>query len=156
MKIDYMESSGSYNTGFANLVANAYSKHPMADYDKFNRFKNADGSKYTLSDSYLNSVRTSVQGYPVMAFHKRGENDYVYIGRYNMNLDKGSDECYGFKPDKNMYAYNMDGELTRVRDLAECWEMQNNARGFCSFRDPWNREVLSFDGTGQENAYTSY
>jgi hypothetical protein len=33
--------------------------------------------------------------------------------------------------------------------------MQNNARGYCSFRDPWNREELSFDSSGQTNAYTS-
>ena len=32
MKIDYMESSGSYNTGFANLVHGAYTKHPLYDY----------------------------------------------------------------------------------------------------------------------------
>jgi hypothetical protein len=32
MKIDFMESSGSYNVGFANLVANAYTKHPLEDY----------------------------------------------------------------------------------------------------------------------------
>ena len=156
MKIDYMESSGSYNTGFANLVANAYSKHPLKDYVNANRIVNADGTPYTVSDEYLESVRTSVQGYPVMAFHKRGENDYVYIGRYNMNLDKGSDECFGFKPDKNMYVLDTNGEPQKVRDYAECWEMQNNSRGFCSFRDPWNREVLSFDGTGLSNCYTSY
>jgi hypothetical protein len=44
-----------------------------------------------------------------MAFHKRGEGDYVYIGRYNMNLDKGSDECFGFKPDKKMYVLDTNG-----------------------------------------------
>ncbi|MBO7210879.1 MAG: hypothetical protein J6V44_07705 [Methanobrevibacter sp.] len=33
LKIDYMESSGSYNTGFANLVGNAYTKHPLNDYE---------------------------------------------------------------------------------------------------------------------------
>ena len=156
MKIDYMESSGSYNTGFANLVANAYSKHPLQDYVSKNRIVKEDGTKYEVSTSYLASLRTSVQGFPVMAFHKRGENDYVYIGRYNMNLDKGSDECYGFKPDKNMYILDANGVPQKARDYAECWEMQNNARGYCSFRDPWNREELSFDGTGLPNCYTSF
>jgi hypothetical protein len=32
MKVDYMESSGSYNAGYASLVANAYTKHPLEDY----------------------------------------------------------------------------------------------------------------------------
>ena len=29
MKVDYMESSGSYNAGFASMVGNAYTKHPL-------------------------------------------------------------------------------------------------------------------------------
>ena len=32
LKIDYMESSGTYNMGFANLVNNAYTHHPYYDY----------------------------------------------------------------------------------------------------------------------------
>jgi hypothetical protein len=28
-KVDYMESSGSYNAGFASMVSSAYSKHPL-------------------------------------------------------------------------------------------------------------------------------
>ena len=158
MKIDYMESSGSYNTGFANLVANAYSKHPLETYVKKGRIVDENGKPYSIEEKrkYLDSLRTSIQGFPVMAFHKRGEEDYVYIGRYNMNLDKGSDECFGFKPDKKMYVLDSEGNPQRVRDYAECWEMQNNARGYCSFKDPWNRKELSFDSTGQTNPYTSY
>jgi len=38
MKIDYMESSGSYNMGFANLVKNGYSKHPLDDYNSKGAF----------------------------------------------------------------------------------------------------------------------
>jgi len=37
LKIDYMESSGSYNTGFANLINNAYTKHPIDDYPFANK-----------------------------------------------------------------------------------------------------------------------
>ncbi|MGN1342636.1 MAG: hypothetical protein ACI4VL_05370 [Bacilli bacterium] len=29
LKVDYMESSGSYNAGYAGLVANSYTKHPL-------------------------------------------------------------------------------------------------------------------------------
>ena len=38
MKIDYMESSGTYNMGFANMVKNAYSKHPLDDYNNAKAF----------------------------------------------------------------------------------------------------------------------
>jgi hypothetical protein len=32
MKVDYMESSGSYNAGFASMVGTCYTKHPLKDY----------------------------------------------------------------------------------------------------------------------------
>ena len=38
MKIDYMESSGTYNMGLANLVNNAYTKHPFNDYNTAGAF----------------------------------------------------------------------------------------------------------------------
>ena len=136
MKIDYMESSGSYNGGFANLVYNAYSKHPLDDYI---------GKGLIIDDGGLlntASLRTSVKGYPVLAFHKKSDGSYLYIGRYNMLLDKGSDECFGFKPNSAVKA-KLLGEK-KVRDIAECWEFSNNARGYCSFRDPWVRKTLSF------------
>jgi len=45
MKIDYMESSGTYNMGFANLVKNGYSKHPLDDYNNAGAFVFEDPAK---------------------------------------------------------------------------------------------------------------
>jgi hypothetical protein len=137
MKIDFMESSGSYNGGFCRLVHNAYSKHPLDDYKKANAFNDPDGK---FPDT--KSLRTNVDGYPVLAFHKKGENNYQYIGRYNMLLDKGSDEAYGFKINKNITAKFAGNKA--VRKIAECWEFSDNSRTFCSFRDPEERKELSF------------
>ena len=142
LKIDFMESSGDYNRGFANLVNETYSKHPVEDYqDSFDKY-----DLYGNIDDY----RTSIKGYPVLAFHwpstddnEYSENDIIYIGKYNMLLDKGSDECFGFKPNKKVLQNQIEG-TPRVRDVAECWEFQNNSRTYCSFRDPWNRYKLSF------------
>lgn len=137
MKIDFMESSGSYNGGFCRLVHNAYSKHPLDDYKKANAFNDPDGK---FPDT--KSLRTNVDGYPVLAFHKKGENNYQYIGRYNMLLDKGSDEAYGFKMNKNITAKFAGNKA--VRKIAECWEFSDNSRTYCSFRDPEERKELSF------------
>ena len=146
MKIDYMESSGTYNMGFANLVNNCYSHHPLEDYINSGAINREAGGKDIIGD--LNDYRTSVQGFPVLAFHKKSDDPTpLFIGRYNMLIDKGSDECYGFKLNKkvlNSYASKANGGTNKVRDIAECWEFQNNSRGFCSFRDPWNRKELSF------------
>lgn len=150
LKIDFMESSGDYNRGFANLVNEIYSKHPVEDYkDSFDNY-NLYGN--------LEDYRTSVKGFPVLAFHymsnddntysKENSSNCIFIGKYNMLLDKGSDECYGFKPEKGPneeeVLQNQIKGNPKVKDIAECWEFQNNSRTYCSFRDPWNRYNLSF------------
>lgn len=136
MKIDFMESSGSYNGGFCRFVHNAYSKHPLDDYVAANAFSNAEKLPPTTS------LRTNIDGYPVLAFHKKGADDYQYIGRYNMLLDKGSDEAYGFKVNKSVTANFIKNKA--VRKIAECWEFSDNNRTYCSFRDPDGRKELSF------------
>lgn len=203
MKIDFMESSGSYNVGFANLVANAYTKHPLEDYmaagaiqdqeiteaSEYHEgvqyyYKNNKG-KYkeaTLSGpedfakssndlelengtdevkwytmvykpgtiENIQDYRTSVQGFPVLAFHRRSDTGAIkYIGRYNMILDKGSDEAYGFSI-KDKYLKFLGNK--KLSDAAECWEFSDNQGAYCSFRDFEGRRELSFTtkerGTG--------
>lgn len=169
-KIDYMESSGSYNTGFANMVGKMYDKHPLQDYNL--------GISTT-------DLRTSVYGFPLLVFWKHStptdlakvgtktEDDiYEFIGRYNMNLDKGSNECYGFE-DKTVQPYvdyttgskqvtdKTSGEtstvttytlstgevlekLPTVADVAECWELTDNQGTWTSFTYPANAEGTKF------------
>lgn len=136
-KIDYMESSGSYNTGFANLMGSGvYSKHPLDDL----QINGLDTTGY----------RTSVYGFPLMVFLKKPTGEYVYIGRYNMNLDKSSNEYYGFEEkieqpyiNEEWDEYEDDGETIKahhmhplIKDVAECWEMRDNQGTWCSFRYP--------------------
>ena len=195
LKIDYMESSGTYNMGFANLVHNAYSKHPLNDYNKAGAFAKEkveyllatgtydetktyfkdnkgkekidfstgdvtyqSGLYYYENKTYtdyefenLEDYRTNVQGYPVLTFWKDSNGNYTFIGRYNMLLDKGSNECYGFKPSKKIV--NKFLKNKQVRKKAECWEFSNNNRGYCSFRDPGNRDVLDFLVTDSNGEY---
>lgn len=193
LKVDYMESSGSYNMGFANFVKNAYTKHPLHDYNKAGAFEkvsetypkansftegtkyyvyNAEDDKYEKAEEQptagnfsdqtyytqvktytpyqfdkLEDYRTSVQGFPVMAFHKNdkatsADKKYIFIGLYRMLLDKGSDEVYGFKPDKKIVSKFLDREKTR--DMVECWEFSDNSRTWGSYNDPLGRDELSF------------
>ena len=56
-KADYMESSGTHNTGLTSYLKTLYSKHPLQDYIP----------GYDLArDKY----RTTIYGFPVMTFHK--------------------------------------------------------------------------------------
>ena len=146
MKVDFMESSGSYNAGFASLIGTAYSKHPLEDYLKV--MNNVDKLKpiVQFTDGSHNNIRTedyrtSLLGFPVMAFHKKSDGSYMFIGFYRMLLDKSSNAVLGFKPNKNVTS-TLNGE--RMRDIAECWEFSTNARTYTSYRDPWDRVELSF------------
>ena len=147
LKVDYMESSGSYNAGFASMIGSAYSKHPLQDYIKTGAINPIVDNENILQSSVLGTMRwedyrTSLQGFPVMAFHKRSEDnsDIVFIGYYRMLLDKGSDAVLGF--DTGDAEQTVLGET--AADTTECWEFATNARTFCSYKDPWNRVELSF------------
>jgi hypothetical protein len=74
-KVDYMESSGSYNAAYASMVGNAYSKHPLQDYLNIISNKDKLGPDTRLKTTLLseegikwNDYRTSLLGFPVMAF----------------------------------------------------------------------------------------
>lgn len=140
-KIDYMESSGSYNTGFANLLGNLqyplYTKHPIQDLG-------LDGT----------GLRTTVYGYPVLTFHEYEDvwNNpsnpgvkYEYIGRYNLNLDKSANEAYGFELKKKNPYLNKN-----LKDIAECWELEDNQGTWCSFKFPNAAAREIGFGTSQE------
>lgn len=158
-KIDFMESSGSYNTGFANLVGNIqegnrlYSKHPLDDLNL-----GIDTS----------TMRTSVYGFPVLTFHKYSNGNYEYIGRYNMNLDKGANEAYGFEnktkqpyvPQRTRKVLNKETNIWEdetyqptIKEIAECWEMKDNQGYWCSMRYPGVQARLSGFGTLQEGTF---
>ena len=154
-KIDYMESSGTYNTGFANLMGNMYNYHPLANY-------NFDGVSPI-------GLRTTVYGFPTLVFQKHStpsdkakigttyeDEIYEYIGRYNINLDKGSNELYGFEAEgEQKYITlpleeqwdeeidNGDGTTSTIHhthpliaDVAECWELTDNQGTWTSFSYP--------------------
>ncbi len=186
MKVDFMESSGSYNAGFASMVGNAYTQHPLEHYlasgaiDPYKKdektFKYVNSSGVTPAEWYdeegnfktqyedqrvnlltstvnalasfsamrWNDYRTSLLGFPVMAFHKKSDGSYTFIGYYRMLLDKGSDEVLGFKPAKTVTQKFIGNGTKDVRKKAECWEFSNNNRTYCSYRDPEDRVELSF------------
>ena len=126
-KIDYMESSGTYNTGFANLMGNLV--HPLY-------------MKHPLEDQGINAstMRTSVYGFPLLVFHEydnpagnptESGAKYEYIGRYNMNLDKSSNEYYGFESSNTNVATGKT-----IKKIAESWELSDNQGNWCSWRFP--------------------
>lgn len=121
-KADFMESSGSYNTGFASFVKTTYDKHPLQDYG----LREADVSKY----------RTTVYGFPILIFEKDSVGNINFVGRYNFNLDKGADSTYGFTDSHNSFVKNKEGIALPFEEVAECWELTDNQGSYCSFKTP--------------------
>ena len=119
-KADYMESSGTHNTGYASYVSTLYNKHPLSDYL----------SKGTVLPS---SIRTTVYGFPMLVFQKTGANTYEFVGRYNFNLDKGATDSCGFSYEHDSFVKKEDGSFYPLEEIAECWEICNNQGERTSF-----------------------
>ena len=115
-KADYMDSSGKHNTGFTSFVKEVYNKHPLDYY-------------FGTKGDYYKNYRTTIFGFPVLAFHEKSNGDVEFIGRYNFNLDKSCETSIGMKIDD---VHPVLGE--KIKKIAECWEFGNNKGGLCSFR----------------------
>ena len=104
MKADYMESSGSHNTGAANLIDDLYEgaslKTPGQEHFGPNS-QNPDRKK----------IVTCIKGHPCLIFYRTSEQEnYEYVGKYNLNLDKATPEPFGFNHDDSNFGYLSPGE----------------------------------------------
>lgn len=80
-KADYAESTGTHNTGTANYVHTLYNT-PVPPQENDPR------------------VRTTIYGHPGVIFHKKDSSaEPTFVGKYNVNHDKGSEETFGFTSD---------------------------------------------------------
>ena len=89
LKADYMESSSSHNTGTANLVFDSLEALGFR----------TPGQKYWNKQNPEYKTLTAIRGYPIICFFRPDEkSNFEYIGRYNLNMDKSSEEAFGFLP----------------------------------------------------------
>ena len=116
-KADYMESSGTHNTGLASYVKTLYTKHPLEDYYNSSTIENFE---------YL---RTTIYGFPMMVFQEHADGSYEFIGKYNFNYDKNCANVTGM-------AYKKQHPILTdktMEEVCECWELCNNKGTRCSF-----------------------
>ena len=99
MKADYAEATSTHNTGIANLAHTLYSEPTPAQ----------------LVDK---RCRTTIQGFPCVIYHQEtADSEPYFLGKYNFNFDKGSEEVFGFTEDYDV----------------ESWEFCNNTSDACNF-----------------------
>lgn len=102
LKADFAESSGTHNTGLACYV------------DQLLR----DMNFLTPPMIQDNRLRTTIDGFPIVLFHKEtAESEPVFVGKYNFNNDKSTEDTFGFS------------------EGAECWEICNNTSSRVLFQE---------------------
>ena len=80
-KADFAESSGTHNTGLANLIESTLKKLGFLTPPQIENL----------------TVRTTVAGFPMIIFHQATEDAVPeFVGKYNFNTDKAAEDTFGF------------------------------------------------------------
>lgn len=127
-KADYAESSGTHNTGVARLW-NKVMYNAQIDGEFLLRTK---AQQAAIDNDYPYDVRTTIDGFPIAMFYKLSEtSDPVFIGKYNFNNDKSTENVFGFRDIPGFDNSNV-----------ECWEVLNNGNHLALFQDTnnWDSE----------------
>lgn len=105
VKADYMSPDGA-NTANANFWQQLFTeKTPPQEADS--------------------RVQTAIRGYYIMMFHRKTANDKPeFIGRYNLNNDKGNSEAFGLENDTD------SGNETKCQK----WEYLDNSEDICNWK----------------------
>ena len=169
MKADYMESSGSHNTGAANLVDALYLGAGMKTPGQAHFGPNPEHPD-------RETIVTCIKGHPCLIFYSPSgeEGTYQYIGKYNLNLDKATPEPFGFDHDDDEFGYlkpgdeyydidyDAEGEYDDTREGEElkevgeedkinsihCFEFLDNAVEVCNFANKYKAWIDDPDNPG--------
>ena len=107
LKADYMDSSSTHNTAGAMLMAQLAGQ--AGGYDL----------RHPL-DRLLNTstgYRTTVFGFPILLFWEKADGSINYLGKFNFNIHKGSENTFGFTdPTTQPYYQDETVHLEEVED----------------------------------------
>ena len=165
-KADFMDSSGSHNTGAANLIDAAY---------KYTLTENAPNGMQSPGQAHFanEDIVTCIKGHPCVIFWSPTgeEGTYKYIGKYNLNLDKATPEPFGFKysTDETIteptdtisesdvkFGYELDEDNNLVltedgkkKNAIYCFEFLDNAVAVCNFLQETDADgnLMSYEDT---------
>lgn len=115
IKTDFAESSGTHNTGVANMIDTMLKEMNIL----------------TEAQKEDSKVRTTIAGRPCLLFHKEtADSEPVFIGKVNLNTDKAAENTFGFKEgDESWEFLNNTSDLTlfKTGDMTG-WEDNIEAR----------------------------
>lgn len=124
LKADYAESSSSHNTAIARLW-NGVMKNMQVGGEYVGRTR---AQQAAIDGGYKYDVRTTVDGFPIVMFYRlTKDSDPVFIGKYNFNNDKSTEQVFGFT-----------GIPGFDNSRMQCWEVLNNGHHLALFQDVEN------------------
>lgn len=111
IKTDFAESSGTHNTGVANMVDWA-----LKEMDILTEAQKTDPV-----------ARTTIAGKPYLLFHKAtADSQPVFVGKINLNTDKAAENTFGFKEgDESWEFLNNTSDMTLFKS-ADFTSWQDN------------------------------
>lgn len=143
MKADYMESSGSHNTGTANFVDDLYKSANIS----------TPGQDHFGGEG-KDRIVTCIKGHPCLIFYSASpEGPYEYIGKYNFNLDKATPEPFGFNHDDSDFGYLGVGEpyyAVEYDDEGEAFIGQEKPTKGGDYNDSAEGEELKYVQEGEK------
>ena len=173
IKADFAESSSTHNTGVARLWNNVMYKAAIGtDHPLRTR-----AQQCAFDDNLNLDVRTCVDGFPIAMFYREDTSSkYIFMGKYNFNNDKSSEDVFGFTdidsfddmllPEEyqKTYSYeeeNDDGAIelvekkcTKYKHTMQCWELTDSGNPVSLFkRTSENLDEMSIKEMGYEARY---
>ena len=159
LKADYAESSSTHNTGVATL----WNEVMTNAHHSTNGFVcRTEAQKAALENGYEYDVRTTVDGFPIVVFARRNETEaYTFMGKYNFNNDKSTENVFGFCDipgfdDKFVAGHEgeiiPEGEFNAGKDYTygnkmQCWEMCENYDTYALFKTTEGWDDAQIDET---------
>lgn len=160
LKADYAESSGTHNTGIATLWNDVMynAKHSTNGY-----ICRTTAQKAAIDNNYKYDCRTTVDGFPIVVFARRTVDEgYTFMGKYNFNNDKSTENVFGFcdiPGFDDTYVEGHEGEIIPEGEMnagkpytygnkMQCWEMRENFDNYALFKTVEGWDAPQLDDAG--------
>lgn len=121
--------------------------------------------KAAIDNKYEYDCRTTVDGFPIVVFARRNDSEeYTFMGKYNFNNDKSTENVFGFCDipgfdDAFVEGYEdqviPEGEMNAGKDYTygnkmQCWEMCENFDNYALFKTTEGWYDTQLDDSGNK------
>lgn len=118
-----------------------------------------------LNNGYEYDCRTTVDGFPIVVFARRNDTEeYAFMGKYNFNNDKSTENVFGFcdiPGFDDAYVVGHEGETIPEGEFnagkpytygnkMQCWEMTENFDNYALFKTTEGWYDPQLDDNGNE------